>query len=163
MISIVVATGKNSAIGKDNKLLWHLPADLNYFKNLTTGKPIIMGRKTYESIGRALPNRRNIVISRNRNLYIEGCEVVSSLTEAISICKNADEIMIIGGEAIYKEALSKTQRIYRTLVDDAPEADRFFPDIENETWHQQLSLSHPADEKNKFSLTFEMWDRKVSV
>jgi dihydrofolate reductase len=163
MISIVVATGKNSAIGKDNKLLWHLPADLNYFKNLTTGKPIIMGRKTYESIGRPLPNRRNIVISRNNNLTIEGCEVVSSLTEALSICKDAAEIMIIGGEAIYKEAISKTQRIYRTLVNDAPDADRFFPEIENEIWHQQLSLSHPADEKNKYSLTFEMWDRKVSV
>lgn len=160
MISIVVATGKNLAIGKDNQLLWHLPADLQYFKNLTSGHTIIMGRKTHESIGRALPNRRNIVITRNSDLNFEGCEVSLSLKQALEKCKGEEEIMIIGGESIYKEALPLADRIYRTLVDDSPEADRFFPEIASNEWHQQLSLKRDADEKNKYDLHFEVWNRK---
>ena len=163
MISLVVATGKNLVIGKDNQLLWKLPADLQYFKKLTTGKSIIMGRKTFESIGRALPNRRNIVISRNSELALEGCEMSSSLKEAIAKCAGEDEIMIIGGESIYKEALPVADRIYRTLVDDSPEADRFFPEIKSSRWHQQLSLKRDADENNAFDLLFEMWERKAGV
>ncbi|MEX1188144.1 MAG: dihydrofolate reductase [Bacteroidia bacterium] len=163
MISLIVATGKNLAIGKDNQLLWHLPADLSYFKNLTVGKPIIMGRKTYESIGRPLPNRRNIIVSRNKELEIEGCDVYTSIDEAFASCANEAEIMVIGGEEIYNQSIAKAQRIYRTLVESSPEADKFFPEIEQEIWHQQLSLRHPADEKNEFTMTFEMWERKIPL
>ncbi|RZL54772.1 MAG: dihydrofolate reductase, partial [Pedobacter sp.] len=113
-VSIVVAVSENNAIGKDNQLLWHLPADLKHFKEITTGHPIIMGRKTYDSIGRPLPNRRNIVITRTTNLSIENVEVVNTLEEAISLCKDEKEIFIIGGAEIYKHALPLTNRIYLT-------------------------------------------------
>ena len=105
ILSIVVATGINGEIGKDNKLLWHLPADLKYFKNLTSGHPIIMGRHTFESIGRALPNRRNIVITRQQDLKIEGVDVVHSLEEAIALVNDQEEVMVIGGADVYKQAL----------------------------------------------------------
>jgi len=160
MISIVVATGKNNAIGLDNQMPWHLPADLKYFKDLTTGHPVIMGRKTFESIGKALPNRRNIVISNNSSLEIEGCEVVSSLEKAIALCDPEKEIMIIGGASIYELAMPKAKRIYRTLVDVSPHADKFFPEIESDLWYQQLSLNRAADEKNAYDCSFEMWERK---
>jgi dihydrofolate reductase len=162
MISIVVATGKNNAIGIDNQMPWHLPADLRYFKDLTTGHPVIMGRKTFESIGKPLPNRRNIVISRISSLKIEDCEVVSSLEEAIALCDPKKEIMIIGGSSIYELALPKAHRIYRTLVDVSPKADKFFPEIDVNLWHQQLSLNRAADEKNAYDCTFEMWERKAT-
>jgi len=162
MISIVVATGKNNAIGLDNQMPWHLPADLKYFKDLTTGHPVIMGRKTFESIGKALPNRRNIVISNNSSLEIEGCEVVSSLEKAIALCDPEKEIMIIGGASIYELAMPKAKRIYRTLVDVSPQADKFFPEIESDLWYQQLSLNRAADEKNAYDCSFEMWERKTS-
>ena len=160
IISIVVATGINGEIGKDNKLLWHLPADLKYFKNLTSGHPIIMGRHTYESIGRPLPNRRNIVITRQQDLKIEGVDVVHTLEEAIALVKDQEEIMVIGGADVYKQALPIADRIYITRVNVQPEADRYFPDLNMDNWTKNVDISHPADEKNEHDIQFQMLVRR---
>lgn len=160
ILSIVVATGKNGEIGKDNRLLWHLPADLKYFKNLTTGHPIIMGRHTFESIGRALPNRRNIIITRQLDYQAEGVDIVHSLEEAIALVKDQHEVMVIGGADVYQQALPKANRIYITRVEIEPEADRFFPEIDMSEWNVHVDVGYPADEKNAYSLTFQMLERK---
>ena len=160
ILSIVVATGKNGEIGKDNRLLWHLPADMKYFKSLTTGHPIIMGRHTYESIGRPLPNRRNIVITRQKDLQIIGVEVVNSLEEAMALVKDDPEIMVIGGADVYKQALPLAQRIYITRVNATMEADRFFPTFNANDWNIQVNIDHPADEKNIHAMTFQLLERK---
>jgi dihydrofolate reductase len=154
IISIVVAIAENNAIGKDNQLLWHLPADLKFFKNTTSGKSIIMGRKTYESIGRPLPNRRNIVISTQKGLMIEGCEVVHSIEEAIEKCKGEGEICIIGGGNIYKQAFHLCNKIYLTLVHHSFDADTFFPELNPSEWKEVWREDHQADEKNKFNYSF---------
>jgi dihydrofolate reductase len=129
-INIIVAIGKgNRAIGKDNTLLWRISDDLKRFKTLTVGHPIIMGRKTFESIGKALPNRTNIIISRNKDLTIEGVTICHSLEEAIKKAAEVDsEIFIIGGAEIYKQALPQTNRLYLTIIDEEKEGDAFFPD-----------------------------------
>jgi len=159
-ISIVVAISQNNAIGKNNQLLWHLPADLKHFKKITSGNCIIMGRKTYDSIGRPLPNRRNVVITRNTALKIEDVEVVTSLEDAISLCENEKEIFIIGGAEIYKEALALTDTIYLTTVHQHYDADAFFPEIKSEDWLEIDSESHKADEKNKVDYTFSTLKRR---
>jgi dihydrofolate reductase len=159
MIALVVATGKNNAIGKDNKLLWHLPVDLKFFKSITLGHPIIMGRTTFDSVGKPLPGRRNIVVSRNKNLKIEGCEVCNSLEDAVSLCKDNETIMIVGGEEIYRQSMQIVDRIYRTLVNISPEADRFFPEINLDEWKLTASDFRPADEKNLIDCTFETYDK----
>ena len=133
-ISIIAAIGKNRELGKDNKLLWHIPGDLSRFKKLTTGHPIIMGRKTFESIGRPLPNRTNIVVTRDASYRVEGGVVVHSIEKAIEEAKKIDnppdgeEIFIIGGGQIYAQALPFTDRLYLTIVDAQAEADTYFPD-----------------------------------
>lgn len=131
MISIIAAIGKNRELGKDNALLWHIPGELPRFKRITTGHPIIMGRKTYDSIGRILPNRTNIIITRDVSRKIDGAVVVSSLNEAVNEAKKAegsDEIFVIGGGQIFEQALPLTDKLYLTLVDQAFDADTFFPD-----------------------------------
>jgi len=134
MLSIIVATDENNAIGKNNKLLWHISEDLKYFKSITSGHPVIMGRKTFESIGKPLPNRTNIVISRNIDLKIEGCIVANSLNEAINTAsKINNEYFVIGGESIYKEAINIADTIYLTKVYNVYDADTYFPAIDN-TW-----------------------------
>ncbi|MBQ0138037.1 MAG: dihydrofolate reductase [Kurthia sp.] len=127
MISLIVAHDKNHVIGLNNDMPWHLPGDLAYFKRMTMGKPIIMGRNTFESIGRALPGRRNIVITRNTNYTAEGAEVVHSLQEAINLVKDVEEIMIIGGQQIFTEALPLANRLYITEIDYEFEGDTYFP------------------------------------
>ncbi|WP_449435306.1 dihydrofolate reductase [Pedobacter steynii] len=131
MVSIVVAIAQNNAIGKNNQLLWHLPADLKHFKQITSGHTIIMGRKTYDSIGRPLPNRRNIVITRNMGLTIEGAEVVTTLEDALALCDNEDEVFIVGGAQIYEQALAKTHRIHLTTVHQNYDGDTFFRKLIN--------------------------------
>jgi len=159
MIALVVATGKNNAIGKDNKLLWHLPIDLKFFKTITLGHPIIMGRTTFESVGKPLPGRRNIVVSRNPNLVIEGCEICNSIEDAFALCNDVETIMVVGGEEIYRQTMQKADRIYRTLIDVSPDADRFFPEINSNEWKLVASDFKLADEKNKIDCTFETYDR----
>ncbi|MBI4033470.1 dihydrofolate reductase [Candidatus Saccharibacteria bacterium] len=162
MISTIVAVAKNGVIGKEGGMPWHLPAELARFKEVTMDHPIIMGRKTHESIGRALPGRTNIVITRNKNFEAEGCEVVGSLEEGIELAKRAeggDEIFIIGGEQIYKEAMPKLGRIYLTKVDADVEGDKFFY-YDPEEWKRVSSEKHSAGEKNQHDFEFLVFDRK---
>src|ERR1700754_2685293 len=115
IVTIVVAISENHAIGKDNKLLWHLPKDLKHFKEITTGHTVIMGRKTYDSVGKPLPNRRNIIITR-QDIAIDGCEVTSSIEGALELCKTEEEVFIVGGAEIYRQSMHLTDRIYLTIV-----------------------------------------------
>ena len=159
-ISIIVAISENNAIGKNNQLLWHLPADLKHFKTITSGHPIIMGRKTYDSIGRPLPNRKNIVITRQKDLVIEGVHIVNSMEEALSLCANENEVFIIGGAEIYKSALSFTNLIYLTTVHHHYDADAFFPELAKKDWKEINQEYHPADEKNSVAYTFSTLKRQ---
>ncbi|WP_410221036.1 dihydrofolate reductase [Pedobacter sp.] len=158
-LSIVVAVSANNAIGKENELLWHLPADLKHFKNITSGHTIIMGRKTYESIGRPLPNRRNIVITRNKDYKIEGAEVVHSLDNAIDLLGEYEEGYIIGGEQIYNIALPFCGKIYLTTVHHHFDADAFFPEIDKSIWKETEKVENKADDKNEFDYTFSTLER----
>ena len=159
-LSIIVAISENNAIGKNNQLLWHLPADLKHFKNITTGHTMIMGRKTYDSIGRPLPNRRSIVVTRQTDLHIEGVEIVNSLAEAVSLCTQENEVFIIGGAELYQSALSLTNTIYLTTVHAQYEADVFFPALSADEWTAIHQEYHPADEKNSVAYTFSTLTRK---
>lgn len=162
MTHIIVATSKNYVIGKDNKLLWHLPNDLKYFKAVTTGHPIVMGRKTYESIGKPLPNRLNIVISRNQFESTENLIFTTSLEEAIAIAKIKDEeIFIVGGGEIYKQALPLADKIHFTLVDTIIEGDTFFPQLDESEWLVESSEFHPKDEKHAYNYTFFIYRKKL--
>lgn len=158
-LSIIVAISENNAIGKDNQLLWHLPADLKHFKEITTSHTIIMGRKTYDSIGKPLPNRRSIVITRSTDLVIEGVEVVNSLNEAIALCKQDEEAFIIGGAEIYHQALPLATHIYLTRVHQHYEADAFFPALNPAAWKELNSISYAANEKNNVAYTFSTLER----
>ena len=150
-ISIIVAIGENNAIGKNNQLLWHLPADLKHFKQTTSGHSVIMGRKTFDSVGKPLPNRRNIVVTR-QDIKIEGCEVVKSIEEAIALCEGEEEIFIVGGAEIYKLAMDKTNKIYLTIVHKMFDADTFFPEIDFKKWAEIRHDDHQPDEKKQASL-----------
>jgi dihydrofolate reductase len=158
-LSIVVAISTNNAIGKNNQLLWHIPADLKHFKEITTGKTIIMGRKTFDSIGKPLPNRRNIVITRQPELTIAGVEIVNNLKDAIELCKIETEVFIVGGAEIYKQALAFTNCIYLTTIHQSYEADSFFPALNPKEWKETDSITHPADEKNSVAYTFSTLER----
>lgn len=160
MITIIAAIGKNNELGKDNQLLWHLPNDLKHFKNLTTGHSIIMGRKTYESIGRPLPNRTNIVVSRKENWFEEGILIVPSLKEAIKHAKKINEnIYIIGGANIYEQTIDLADRLDITQVDFSADADVFFPKIDKKVWRKIDEIAHQKDEKHEFDYTFQTWER----
>jgi dihydrofolate reductase len=158
-ISIIVAISSNNAIGKNNQLLWHLPADLKHFKAITTGHPIIMGRKTYDSIGKPLPNRRNIIITRQTDLAIDGAEVVNNIADALSLCKTENEVFIIGGAEIYKSALAFANKIYLTTIHQQYEADAFFPILAMEEWILINQEYHSPDEKNNVAYTFSTLER----
>jgi dihydrofolate reductase len=159
-VTIVVAIGENNAIGKDNELLWYLPKDLRHFKTITNGHTVIMGRKTFESVGKPLPNRRNIIITRNTDLQIEGAEVVHTIEDALELAKEAGEVFIIGGEEIYKIAMKHTDKIYLTVVHENFEADAYFPEIDKNLWVETASEKHLPDEKNNLSFTFSTLERK---
>lgn len=170
ILSMIVATADNNIIGKDNDMPWHLPADLAYFKKVTLGKPIIMGRKTYESIGRPLPGRRNIVISRNED-YIpqgkgaEGVDTVTSVEQALSLVDGSngeeavEEIMVIGGGAIYKHCLASAQRLYITHIRASIDGDTQFPHYDDGSWHKVASEVRASDEKNAHELDFCVYER----
>jgi dihydrofolate reductase len=154
MISIIAAIGKNGELGKDNDLIWHLPNDLKRFKKVTAGHHVIMGRKTYESLGRPLPNRTNIIITRNTNYTAEGCVIVNSLQEAIEVSKTDENPYILGGAQIYKQALELANTLDLTLVDAALEADAFFPKIDPKIWQEVTREDHFADEKHQYNYSF---------
>ena len=161
-LSLLVAADENNVIGKDNKLPWHLPSDLKYFKNQTWGMPILMGRKTFESIGKPLPGRKSIVITRNKDWKHQGTEVVHSVDQAIVAAANfgIKEIFVIGGAEIFQTSLVKANRVYRTRIHHQFEGDAWFPELDTDQWELIQSRFCNADEKNAYSHTFEIWIRK---
>ena len=154
MISLIVAAATNNVIGVQGDLPWRLSEDLKRFKAITMGKPIVMGRKTYESIGRPLPGRQNIVITRQFGYVAEGCTVVASPDEAVEAAGDAAEVMIIGGGHIYEQFLPIAERIYLTRVHADLEGDAFLPDISEDDWRVVSEESHPADESNDYNVDF---------
>ena len=158
MISLIAAIDENNGLGYENKLLCHLPADLKHFKEITTNKPIIMGRRTFDSIGRPLPNRKNIVIS-NQCTQIEGVTVVSNIKDAIQSAGQAPEIMIIGGARIFDETIDMAQRLYITMIHHQFKADVYFPDIKSDHWKITKQVAQPADEKNPHAMSFYQFDK----
>lgn len=159
ILSLVVAMAENNVIGKNGTMPWHLPADLRHFRAVTTGKSVIMGRKTYESIGKPLPNRRNLVISRTPDFSALGCEVVTSLDQALQACAGEAEVMIIGGGQIYAEALPRAQRIYLTRIQARIEGDTTFPDLTPSQWREVKRTMTPPDGKNAYACAFTVLER----
>lgn len=154
ILSIIVAAAENDVIGKDNNLIWRLSADLKRFKALTTGHAIIMGRKTFESIGKALPNRRNIVISRNPDFFAEGCDVVCGIQEALNLVAHEELVFIIGGGSMYEALWEKADFLYLTKVHTVVHGDTVIPAISAVDWQEVKCENYPADEKNEFDYSF---------
>ncbi len=165
-IALIAAFAQNRVVGIDNKLPWHLPKDLQYFKTTTSGKAIIMGRKTYESIGRPLPNRTNIVITRNKYFSASGIKVVNSLEAALELASEInfingiDEIMVIGGANIYAQALAKADRLYLTLVHASIEGDAYFPEVDLSAWQEKSRDDYKASENNPYDYSFVVYNRE---
>ena len=159
-LSIVVAMDENRLIGKDNKLPWHLPSDLAYFKKITTGKSILMGRKTFDSIGRPLPNRRNIVITRNPLTKIPGCEVLFSIEEALTKTKDEAEVMVIGGASLCEQLLPKVSRLYITKIEGDFNGDVYFPSFDESNWREISCESHLQNEINNHTHHFIVLERE---
>lgn len=159
-LSAIVAMSQNRAIGKDNKLLWHLPADLAHFKHITMSKPILMGRKTFQSIGRPLPGRCNIVITRDRNFHAEGCVIVHSPHDALDAANDYEEAFVIGGAELYHLLLPKVQRLYLTIVHHHFTGDAFFPELDLSEWRECERVDHQADAKNQYPFSFITLERQ---
>lgn len=163
MISLIAAVSKNNVIGNKNEIPWYLPADLKHFASVTKSHSVIMGRKTYESIlarlGKPLPERKNIVITRQENFNAPDCVVVNSLEEALRNIDSTEEVFIIGGEEIYRQAISLSDKLYLTEVDFVSEGNVFFPEWNKEEWRLIKSESHLPDEKNKHPYTFQEYER----
>ncbi len=163
-VSLIVAATRNQVIGLDNQMPWHLPADLRYFKQRTLGKPIIMGRKTWESLGRPLPGRLNIVITRQADIALEGAEVFADLDAAIergqewAAQQGVDEVMVIGGGQLYQQALTLAQRVYLTRIELELDGDTYFPVLDAQLWQKTDAQTHPAQEQEP-GYTFEVWQR----
>jgi dihydrofolate reductase len=162
IISFIVAVSENNVIGKDNKLPWHLPADMKYFKNKTWAMPVVMGRKTFEALGKPLEGRTNIVITRQTNWKSDGVEIVHTIDQAIvsATKQDAKEIFIIGGAEIFQAAMPSADKIYLTLIHNNFEGDAFFPDINPEQWELKSNLDCKADEKNAYAHSFQVWERR---
>ena len=156
MIKIIAAMSKNRVIGNSNSLIWSLPTDLKRFKQLTTGHTVIMGRKTYESIGKPLPNRRNIIITRDENYQVSGCEIANSLEEALLLCR--EDAFIIGGGEIYKQSLPIADKIYLTLIHEDFQGDTSFPEIGDE-WVKVSREDHDSDDKNPHKYSFIEYEK----
>lgn len=159
IISIIVAMDKKGVIGHKGDLPWRLSADLKHFKAITMGKPLIMGRKTYESIGRPLPGRKNIVVTHSQAFTATGCTVVHSLEEAFQVAGEVDEVMIMGGSGIYDQSLARAERLYLTEVHADVEGDVYFPDFDKNVWKELEREEHNADEKNEFDYSFVVLER----
>lgn len=155
MIIQIAAAAENNALGKDNQLVWHLPDDFKRFKQLTTGHHIILGRKTFESFPKLLPNRTHVIITRNKKYKVEGCIIVNSIEEALKSAPQDQDIFIIGGAEIYKQSLHLSDKIELTRVHTSCNADAFFPEINSQEWHLQSEEFHPKDEKHQFDFTYQ--------
>lgn len=158
-LSIIVAMDRNRVIGNNDSLPWHISADLKNFKKITMGKPIVMGRKTHESIGRPLPGRENIIITRDETYQAEGCTVLNSIDEIFEHCKDVEEVMITGGSEIYKHTLNQVTRLYLTEVHAEVEGDTFFPEFNRSEWNEISREVFKADEKNDFDYSFILLER----
>ena len=161
IISLVVAADTNNAIGKEGKLPWHLPNDMKFFKNITWGMPVVMGRKTFEALGKVLPGRKNIVISRQPGWRAAGTVAVKNIDDALFVAKETDakEVMVIGGGEIYKALFDRAKRIYLTRVEANPEADTFFPSINPDVWYLVSQKNHEADTANAYNYSVQVWER----
>lgn len=157
-LTLVAAVAKNRAIGLRGEMPWHLPDELRYFKKITLGKPVIMGRKTREAIGMALPGRQNLVISRSPDYSAKGSETAGSLQQAIELAQGT-ELMIIGGGELYRQAIPLANRMFLTIVDCEPEADTWFPEYPASQWQMASSLAHPADEIHAHAFEMQEWIR----
>lgn len=163
IISLVVAAAENNAIGKNNQLLWHLPRDMKFFKNVTWAMPVVMGRKTFESMGgKPLAGRKNIVITRQADWKKDGVSVVNSLDAAIALAKDIDykELFVIGGGEIYKQAFDKADKIYMTRVHASLNGDTFFPAIDESKWKLVSNMDNSKDEKHAYDYSFQFWERE---
>ena len=158
-LTAIVAMSQNRLIGKDNHLPWHLPADLRHFKALTLGKTILMGRKTYESIGRVLPGRRNVILTRNLEYQVKDALIIHSLAEVLRKFDSEEEIMVIGGSELYREILPKLKQIYITIVKTELEGDSYFPALSEKEWRQVSCEEHAADAENVYAYSFTLWER----
>ena len=158
MISLIWAMDQQRLIGANNQMPWHLPADMAWFREHTLGKSVLMGRKTFDSIGKPLPKRRNIILSRQRDLAIEGCEVMHDLNDAVTEFAN-EELMVMGGAEIYALAMPFAERLYCTHIHTAFEGDAWFPGIDMSQWQRTHEESHLPDEKNKYPYRFEIYER----
>jgi dihydrofolate reductase len=160
MIIIIAAVSENNALGKDNDLVWHLPDDFKRFKQLTSGHYIVMGRKTFESFPKPLPNRTHVIVTRQKYYAPEGCIVANSLQEAIQLCPKNVDTYIIGGGEIYKQSMAFAAVLEITRVHNIFEADTFFPEIDSTIWKLAYEEFHPKDEKHNFSFTYQTYQRK---
>ena len=160
MISLLVAMDKNRLIGKDNDLPWRLPADLAYFKRVTMGHPIVMGRKTYESIGRPLPGRENIIITRNTDFVAPGCKIIYTIEDILKLEAEDKEVFVIGGSEIFNEILSSANKLYITLIEDCFEGDTYFPEVRTEEWQLISEEKGIKDDKNPYDYYFQVFERK---
>lgn len=158
IISMIAAMAQDRVIGKDNQMPWHLPADFAWFKRCTLGKPVVMGRKTYQSIGRPLPGRHNIVISRDSELEIEGVTTVTSIDEALQAAGEVEEVMIIGGGTIYQACLAKANKLYITYIDASVDGDTQFPAWSDE-FGETYAESYAADDKNAYDMRFVVLEK----
>lgn len=161
IVSIIVAADKNWVIGIEGKMPWHLPADMKHFKEITTGHHVIMGRRTFEDIGKPLPNRTNIIISRNKDLKIEGCVVVHDIREALDFAKAAGEkeCFVIGGGTIYMSSLLWADKVYLTKIEAVVAGDTYFPPLEETNWKETEHKIYKADEKNEYDFVFSVFER----
>lgn len=162
-ISIIAAMDENRAIGIDNRLPWRLSYDLKRFKKLTLGHHIIMGRKTFESIGKALPGRENIIVTRNLSFLAPGCMVTNSPLEAIELARKRgeEEVFVIGGEEIFRNVMDIADKFYLTIVHSCGNADIYFPEFNLDYWQEEFSETIPADESNEFATTFKILERSI--
>ena len=159
-LSIIVAMDKNRVIGKDGTLPWHISSDLKNFKKITMGKPILMGRKTHESIARPLPGRENIILTKNQNYFSEGCVVKNNLDEVFSYCEKVTELMVMGGATLYEQTLDKAEKLYVTEVRASIDGDTFFPEYDPDQWIEIAKDSFKADENNEYDYSFTVLERK---
>lgn len=159
-LSAIVAMSENRAIGREQQIPWHLPADLKHFKAITMGYPIIMGRRTYESIGKPLPGRSNIIVSRDVNFKVPDCVVVHSVGAALDAAAHSKEIFVIGGATLYEALLPRTQRLYLTIVHQVIEGDTYFPELQLSEWREVERIDHEPDEHNSYAYSFLTLDRE---
>lgn len=158
MITLIAARARNGVIGRNNQIPWKIPGELAYFKRMTMGNPIVMGRKTWESIGRPLPSRRNVVVTRNRNYTAPGAEVVNSLDDALALADQADEVFVIGGAELYIEAMPRAGRVLLTEIDADFEGDTFFPPLDT-SWREVERETHPSTDDRPFDFSFVVYER----